>query len=566
MSGLNLPKLLLAASLTLFLTSACADRSCDKRDTAQVRTDQASVFNRQADALALRYANQWRNDDWSNTNFEKAESLYKQALALREKNSVGPDDLLVAETLNNLGALYYSHNFDADRAEPLLRRALAIRLKKLGPEDLDLATTLGNLSAAEFLKAHLTEKQSEMEKQFLRAEEHCKRALAIKEKVLGVSNSQLAKILNDLGQGYEYQLKFTEAEALYRRAMALEVRTTSFDNNQLESERNLERLCSARDSAQLTRSFVVGDYTYVPMISGDSPTNPKGLQLLKGGKVVFQNDLGGDYHHSPGNIIEMVDNSAGYASKSLVFPLAHARIRKGFNPNGGSNIDLTGDVYTRLAPVNNLYTGSLPGVIVGTFSGGANSCCTDYELFALGAKAKKLPSLEGRNVYKFTFGDFHGDGHQQALGSDMTFVYWLASRPDCPTPTVVLNYGASGWHLALEDMRIDSNSISQQDINQAVDRCKDAQADGEKENTPTEGTFHLDPCVWETMLNLIYAGHSDLAYKFLDQYWPVDKLSDQTDDKGNYMDKAEFVRAFKATLQQSPYYKDLTKLNAGQKI
>jgi hypothetical protein len=47
-------------------------------------------------------------------------------------------------SLNNLATLYYEQGQYA-QAEPLHRRALAIREKALGPDHPDVATTLNNL-------------------------------------------------------------------------------------------------------------------------------------------------------------------------------------------------------------------------------------------------------------------------------------------------------------------------------------------------------------------------------------------------------------------------------------
>jgi hypothetical protein len=217
-----------------------------------------------------------------------------------------------------------------------------------------------------------------------------------------------------------------------------------------------------------------------------------------------------------------------------------------------------------LPPINNLFSRPNAGLIVGTFSGGANSCCTDYEIYSLGEKVKELPGLQNRNVYSFTFGDFHGDGHQQAVGSDMTFVYWIKSRPECPTPGVVLNYSPKGWHLSQEDMRIASIPATQ--IDEAVAACREQQTASEKDYPPDDSTFNLQACVWSTMLNLIYAGHANDAWKFLDTYWPEGKVSDKTDDKGNQMSKAKFLQDFKNLLKTSPYWDDLVKLNKGQTL
>ena len=56
----------------------------------------------------------------------------KRSLAITEK-ALGPDHLDLMQSLDNLAALYETQGRYAE-AEPLRRRALAIRDKELGPE------------------------------------------------------------------------------------------------------------------------------------------------------------------------------------------------------------------------------------------------------------------------------------------------------------------------------------------------------------------------------------------------------------------------------------------------
>ena len=77
--------------------------------------------------------------------FEPAEELYKRSLAIREK-ALGPDNLEVAASLNNLGELYQTQR-KFEKAEPLLKRAYGIRAKALGEKDPDRLATQKNLWA-----------------------------------------------------------------------------------------------------------------------------------------------------------------------------------------------------------------------------------------------------------------------------------------------------------------------------------------------------------------------------------------------------------------------------------
>ena len=76
--------------------------------------------------------------------YGEAEPLYRRALAIREK-SLGSDHPQVATSLNNLAGLYHGQG-KYDEAEPLFRRALAIREKSLGSDHPHVAISLNNLA------------------------------------------------------------------------------------------------------------------------------------------------------------------------------------------------------------------------------------------------------------------------------------------------------------------------------------------------------------------------------------------------------------------------------------
>ena len=72
-------------------------------------------------------------------NYTEAVKQTKAALSLAE--AFGPDDPRLATTLNNLALLYDAQGRYTE-AEPLYKRALAIREKALGPAHPGVATRL----------------------------------------------------------------------------------------------------------------------------------------------------------------------------------------------------------------------------------------------------------------------------------------------------------------------------------------------------------------------------------------------------------------------------------------
>ena len=65
---------------------------------------------------------------------------------------LGPDHFDLVYGINNLGLIYISLHRHSE-AEPLLKRALAIRERALGPDHPDVAASLDNLAE---LYAHQT--------------------------------------------------------------------------------------------------------------------------------------------------------------------------------------------------------------------------------------------------------------------------------------------------------------------------------------------------------------------------------------------------------------------------
>lgn len=75
--------------------------------------------------------------------YREAETLYQQALAIREK-TLGARHPTTAITLNNLALLYRTQGKYVE-TEPLLKRVLTIREQTLGSTHPDTATSLNNL-------------------------------------------------------------------------------------------------------------------------------------------------------------------------------------------------------------------------------------------------------------------------------------------------------------------------------------------------------------------------------------------------------------------------------------
>jgi tetratricopeptide (TPR) repeat protein len=159
----------------------------------------------------------------------EAEPLYRRALAIREM-SLGPDHPDVAYPLNNLANLLDDTNRRAE-AEPLFRRALAILEKSLGPDHPDVAYPLNNLANLFFESNRRAE-----------SEPLYRRALAIREESLGPDHPDVAYSLNGLANLLNQTNRRTEAVPLLRRALA--IREKSLGPDHLDVARSLTDLAT----------------------------------------------------------------------------------------------------------------------------------------------------------------------------------------------------------------------------------------------------------------------------------------------------------------------------------
>jgi tetratricopeptide (TPR) repeat protein/transcriptional regulator with XRE-family HTH domain len=140
--------------------------------------------------------------------YTQAEPLYRRALAIREQH-LGPEHPDTATILHNLAILQRdTSNFV--EAEQLYQRALAIREQHLGPEHPDTANALSNLA-----NLYLAQRR------YLEAEPLYRRALAIREKHFGPPHLDSDDHLHTLANFYVTQGRYSEAESLYQRILAI---------------------------------------------------------------------------------------------------------------------------------------------------------------------------------------------------------------------------------------------------------------------------------------------------------------------------------------------------------
>ena len=143
----------------------------------------------------------------SEGRFVEAQNELEMALAVRER-VFGPDDPLVAETLDKLGLVYRQRGF-LERAEALYRRAIGILSSRPAAVELGAAlNNLGNLLAA---RGRVAE-----------GEVSLRQAIEVWEKLLGPEHPNIAAALSNLSSLERTRHRYAEAERLLAQALEMD--------------------------------------------------------------------------------------------------------------------------------------------------------------------------------------------------------------------------------------------------------------------------------------------------------------------------------------------------------
>ena len=171
----------------------------------------------------------------------------------------------MATSLNDLAVLYCAQGRYAE-AEPLHKRALAIREKVLDADHPGVAQSLNNLAALYFAEG-----------QYAQAEPLLKRALAIDEKALGPDHPNVAASLQNLAALYRKTDRVQEAEALERRTTGNRIIFSAKINGQpvkLALDTGSEESCLTRAAAaRLGLKVIPPPIDLSPLIPGSVPAN-----------------------------------------------------------------------------------------------------------------------------------------------------------------------------------------------------------------------------------------------------------------------------------------------------
>jgi hypothetical protein len=172
-----------------------------------------------------------------------------------------------------------------------------------------------------------------------------------------------------------------------------------------------------------------------------------------------------------------------------------------------------GDDFPAVANGTDVTGRGRPDMIVLSWSGGAH-CCFAHLVFELEPSFRLLATLNDAHDDLAHFARLGPDRRYYYFTADWTFAYW----PDCfacsPSALVILRYvddgHGGGFHLALDRMHTPAPTPSE--WNQHL---RAAQNSASKGDIASIGTT-----LWDPVLNWLYDGHPDLAWKFVEAAGP----------------------------------------------
>jgi hypothetical protein len=254
--------------------------------------------------------------------------------------------------------------------------------------------------------------------------------------------------------------------------------------------------CAAKNQSDTAK---VDRYTFITYSSDAGEC----LQVVSGGKVVFR---------------RTVDSFESFTLGQNVVPEHNI-------PAIANGTDVTGRGH--------------PDMIVSLFTGGAH-CCTSHMVFELEPEFKLLATLNDADDDMAHFERIGADRRYYYLTADWTFAYWPKCFVCSPSALVTLRFvddaKGGGFHLALDKMRTPVPKPAE--WNKELSAVRKA--------VSSNALDDMGQALWDTVLNLVYGGHSDLAWKFLDAAGPKAQ-------QGDFKNLAEFC----ALLKNSPYWADL---------
>jgi hypothetical protein len=201
-----------------------------------------------------------------------------------------------------------------------------------------------------------------------------------------------------------------------------------------------------------------------------------------------------------------------------------------------------------------------PDLVIDEWTGGAY-CCTLLHIFEIGRRFRRIGTVDARELktgeYPFFFHLDRGSDYQIVV-SDDTFLFWRdTDHVHSHAPSVVLRYQGGHYRVAPDLMRRPAPTMAQLAKWAREERYPQFRNyhHSAHDSPPSDDRFGMGlypgSSVWGRMLDLVYTGHPDLAWKFLDMVWIPGRPG-----------KKEFLSAFRAELSKSPYWSGIRAMNS----
>ena len=185
-------------------------------------------------------------------------------------------------------------------------------------------------------------------------------------------------------------------------------------------------------------------------------------------------------------------------------------------------------VSVRLEFVGRDVTGDrIPDVVIEAFTGGAH-CCTQALVLGLGDTLMDYGLIDGADG-DIDFEDLDGDSVPEVRVGDWRFAYWR-DYPfvESEVPDVILRFERGAYRAACDLMSEDAPD--ERTLRQRARSLASGWVGGDP-----------PPALYGYAVDLVYAGHPDLAWRFLDLAWPT-----------QIQGKDDFVRDLRDRLAGSP--------------
>jgi hypothetical protein len=179
-----------------------------------------------------------------------------------------------------------------------------------------------------------------------------------------------------------------------------------------------------------------------------------------------------------------------------------------------------------------------PDIAVEDYSGGAH-CCYRMTFVELGDRVRQLPTIDTANDRLTAVAKRPGGG-LRFEAAEQAFAYWAIAFAFSPFPIIIYEFDKQDNFVPRFDvMRKPAPSLAVLKARAAKARAK---INLNEWTSPDDNFNDFDEAFWGEMLDLIYTGHENLAWRYFDMVWPAKK-------KG----KAKFLADFKEQLAMTAY-------------